>query len=521
MGVQSYLSLYTVLLGWQSYDALWDIMTQLGLVMLPFAFIATKCFMEPFLSMGAKDAGVIGSRRFIVSMLTALFVLLFAGAPMVHLEPTLLHYTPHCETNAKTATPGNTGTTYDSLSPTPSNVKVPMIFYIVMAVSNGITNAAENKLSCPSFNLRSLQNQLNLAAITSTDLKSQVQRFSKSCYLPAYNRLVEDNNSGSNQAAIQTSLTAWGNEDVSWIGSETFQRVPGFYDSFSAQAPVVGFSYTSSGIDNQVNAQTQTPLWGAPTCLAWWQTPKIGLRDELFNEFSGSFRARIAMFGTGSDHIMAKNMAIRTMIVKSTGSGFFDPGFATEQDNQSGVNNFLAKWASKVMIDYEALSEYPKIQILKNALPIIQAVISAALYMLLAIALPLSGYSIRFVIVASVFMFTVIFCSYLWHWVSWYDQYLLEALYGAAPVTGHPDPGQLIWNLGQSSLNPEKNLVDLTISGFYIIIPVMWLGIVNWCGIAASSALGLGGSEGFAQRAGGKGVGYTDKVAGGVHAVVS
>lgn len=503
MGVQGYLSLYTILLGWQSYDALWSILTQLGFVILPFAFISIKSFMEPFLSMGAKDAGVMGARRFIINIMVALFVLLFAGAPWVHLDPTVLHYQPHCEHTGKIATPGNTGTTYDSLLPVPNDIKVPMVWYIVMAISNGITDEAEDAISCPTVNLRALQNELNLTSIKGVATKQEVKRFYQSCYLPSYNKFVSDNSSGKNITAIKSALGEYGDDDVSWVGSLTLQKVSGYYDSFSAQAPVVGFPFTSKGISNQVNSQTQQPKWGAPTCYTWWNEPEIGLKDRLFSQFSKNFKAQLAEFDADSNHNLAKNMAIRAMLSKSTGGGFVSAGFYTEQANQSGTDNFLAKWASKGMTDYAAVEEYPKIQILKNALPVIQAVLLAAFCMMLSIALPLASYSIRFVVTAAIFMFSIIFCSFLWHWVSWFDQFLLEALYGAGPMTGHSDPAKLIWNLAESAINPEKNLVDITISVFYIALPLIWLSVVGWCGVSAGSAMNFGSVEGLSQRVGG------------------
>jgi cbb3-type cytochrome oxidase subunit 3 len=157
MGVQSYLALYTILLGWQEYDALWHMMVSLGLIALPFAFIAYRAFKGPILSMGAKDAGVIATRRFIFNIITALLILLFVGVPSVNLQPQMLHFKPAWSGTTKTAHPGDTGTTYDDLLPVPPNVKVPIFWYVILAFSNGITNQAIDTITSPAVNLRSLQ----------------------------------------------------------------------------------------------------------------------------------------------------------------------------------------------------------------------------------------------------------------------------------------------------------------------------------------------------------------------------
>jgi hypothetical protein len=106
-------------------------------------------------------------------------------------------------------------------------------------------------------------------------------------------------------------------------------------------------------------------------------------------------------------------------------------------------------------------------------------------------------------------MFSVIFCSYIWHWVSWLDQHMLEALYGAGAIAGHPDPAKLVFDLTENAINPEKNLINITISLFYISLPFVWLAIVGWCGIAAAGALSFGGMEALAQRGGSGGLGFT------------
>lgn len=500
MGVQGYLSLYTVLIGWQCYDDLFQILTQLGLVLLPFGFIALRAFGQPFLSMGAKDAAVIGTRRLIWGLFSAVFMFFFAAVPMVRLAPQVLHYRPHCATHAKVAVPGDTGTTYDDLLPIPNHVKVPMIFYLVMAISNGITNSAEDAISCPTVDLRVLQNQLDLTVIKNPATKKMVARFYNECYLPAYTQLLQDDQDGHDQTAIQNALKKYGVNDVGWIGSEIFQILPGFYDHFSAKSPVVGFPYSSQGINNQINGQTGTPSWGAPTCLNWWQNQTVGLRVTLANEFSKKLKSLlIEITKSNKGENIAEDAAIRTVIEKG-GDSFLSPGFYTEQDNQSGVDNFVAKYASKVMIDVYAVKEYPKIQILKNALPVVQAMILAAFCMLLAIALPLSGYSLSFVVTASVFMFALIFCSYLWHWVSFFDQFLLQALYGSS--TKNEGVGRLINNLAVSALNPEENLVNMTISTFYIGLPLLFLSVAAWCGHQVNGAMSLGGIDSIATRAG-------------------
>lgn len=514
MGVQSYLSLYTLLLGWQEYDALWKILANLGFLALPFAFIAIRAFREPFLSMGAKDAGIIGSRRFVINLIAGLLVLLFAGVPTVYLDPGVLHFKPRCDSKHMTATPGHTGTTYDDLLPVPQNVKVPLFWYVVLAWSNGITDQATDTLSCPVVNLRQLQSNLNLSSIQNPALIAQTRRFYNECFLPAYHRYIEDNKDPTQQQAIKASLKKYGQSDVGWIGSETFQTVSGFYNTLYANKPVKGFPYIASNPEDQIEGQVGKPSWGAPSCIDWWQNENHGLRHKLYNQFSKNFKAQLSKISyTSTNPELVQDAAIKAVLQKSRSTYFINPGFSTEEDYKDGVDNFLGKWGAKGYTDVLAVEEYPKIHIIENALPVIQAVLLSAVVMMLALALPMSGYSFGFCITGAVFLFSVTFCSFLWHWVTWLDQFLLHALYGVDSTDAHSSVWRLVSNMAESAVSPEKVLVDITISIFYIFIPLVWLAVCGWAGVQmGQSFFGFTESSGHGASVG-KGVSSTGKSA--------
>lgn len=293
MAVQSYLNLYTWLLGWQLYDQLWTMLANLGFLAIPFAFIAIKAVFEPMMTgSGLKHLSDVAVVRLITFSLIALFVLLFAGVPVVELKPSQVNYKPHCVKDAKTVTPNHTGTTYDNLITIPTSIRVPLWWYLVMAVSNGLTDQAKSFVSCPVVDLRALQSELITTKIKSAQTKAEVYRFRKECYLPAYSRYLQITDP-SKQRAIDKSVEKYGADDMSWIGSETLQTIPGFYDALYAVAPVKGFPYVGTTQD-QIQAQTQRPCWGTPSCKTWWEDNSHGLREKLYNEFSDDIKAEIA-----------------------------------------------------------------------------------------------------------------------------------------------------------------------------------------------------------------------------------
>jgi hypothetical protein len=490
MGVQGYLSLYTILLGWQVYDGLWRIMTQLGLIILPFAFIAVKSFLGPFLSMGAKQSGLVGARRFIIHIFAALFVLLWAGAPIVRLSPHLLHFKPN-GTKSQIVTPGHTGTSYDTILPVPNDIKVPLYWYMVLAVSNGFTDQAKQLITQQPVDLRVLQNELNLTTIQDTDLKAEVYRFQKECYLPAYNQFVTYGDKGQKQKEIKASLDKYGKDDIAWIGSETFQKIPGFYNKYYAVKPVPEFPYDDTNPHDQVDAQTGMPQWGCPSCSDWWGFPGFGLRAKLYGQLGDSFKVQLAKmdYVHHGDKKLTEDAAIRAVIEKSTGGSFVRRGYKSEEDAGHGFDNFVGTVAGRAGVEVMAMAEYPKIHVLKNMLPIIQALLLFMIIALLAIALPMSGYSYGFCVSVTVFIFSITFCGFLWHLITWFDQFMLQALYGATGKGSYTDPVTTIWHLSESSSNPQKHLVDITISLGYVFVPLFWLTITSWAGIKLGNAL--------------------------------
>ncbi|HEX4045128.1 MAG TPA: conjugal transfer protein TraG N-terminal domain-containing protein, partial [Gammaproteobacteria bacterium] len=243
MSVTGYLALYTTLLGWQQYNNLWQIAVGTGLIYLPFIGIVLKSAIGPFTSMGAKDAAQIAVRRLVLNVISALFVIVFAAVPTVLLDPKVLHYDPLCTESTKSATPGDTGTTYDNAFPVPTGVKVPILWYFIMAFSNGITHAANVGLPCSPINYRALHSELDTSSIQDPALKQEIVQFYNDCYVPAYSTYLSGQANNEKQAQIDNSLEKHGAEDIGWLGSQTLLQINGFYDARSATAPVKGFPF--------------------------------------------------------------------------------------------------------------------------------------------------------------------------------------------------------------------------------------------------------------------------------------
>jgi hypothetical protein len=489
MGVTSYLSLYTTLLGWEQYQNLWSIMTTTGLVYLPFlGILVTSCVM-PFTSMGAKDAAVIAVRRMTLNVIGALFIIALAGVPTVNLAPTVLHYEPLCQVNSTVATPGHTGTTYDNAFSVPTGVKVPILWYLVMAVSNGVTHAANVGLSCDPIDYRDLHNTLNVAQITDTTLKQSVVNFYNQCYVPSKSRYLGSNLTQNQQSLIQTYVNKYGKEDASSLGSQIFLNVQGFYDSFHAMQPVTGFAFSPSrdAVQGQVSGHSQ---WGEPMCNEWWSDPSHGLATQLLAVLPSNVTG--AMNGlSGVDQINAQQAAFKTLIQQSFNQSFEDEarGYESLEDNMKG--DYITRFVGEpIGIGLESLTFYPKLHLLINALPIIQASLLFALTVFIAIGLPFSSFKMSFCITVSIVFFSLIFCSFIWHLVAWFDNHLIAALYPSRFDLTSVISGVLT----ASDDTPNARFVDMIIGTLYVVLPLVWMTVMSWASVNVGS--GLMGSMG-------------------------
>lgn len=491
MSVTGYLALYTTLLGWQQYQNLWQIALGTGLIYLPFVSIVLTSTIGPFTSMGAKDAAQIATRRLVLNMLSAFFVIAVACAPTMPLDPKVLHFSPLCQSNTQPATPGNTGTTYDNALPVPTGVNIPILWYLVMAFSNGITHAASASLPCMPFDYRELHSQLNLSTIQDPQLKDEVSRFYQECYVPAYSTYLSGQMTSEQQQAVQQSLAQNGKDDIGWLGSQTFLNVPGFYDSHNAQSPVAGFPFDPDRDIEEGQVQNHSQ-WGNPDCKTWWSDLQQGLHTQLGNSLPQSVTSAILQMGNNTQQL--QDAAIKTLITQSYHASALDKwrGYESLDDQASG--DYLSRFVGAPLgIGLESLSFYPKLHLLINALPVIQALMLMAIYMFLALAIPFSSYRTHFIITGMFIIFAITFFSFLWACTHWVDQVLMQSLY--------PPAGIFEVN-GQGTYN--QIFTDMLIGTMYVALPLLFLMVMSWAGMQAGNALSgiFGSMTSVADRAG-------------------
>lgn len=513
MIVSSPFELYTVYLGWQEYDVLWQIAIDTGLVWLPFLALLFENLTKPFESELANGVDTSFRRVFIEFFLTCA-VIMFAVYPALPLQMKDVKYQPVCSPNASVSTVGNSGTTYDNTfaGRVANEVKVPLFYDGVLAFSSGLTNAAIATLPCDT-DIRQAISTVDNTSLPA-DLKSQVQDFNNQCYLPAKASFNAQQPDVKNYK--DTLKRSGGVSDLNWMGSKTLSQL--YYSKQTATAPVTGFPYNSfpnPSIDDAVkNGQMPAPpKWGYPTCDEWWNDSTYGLERKiadsadggvpnnshsgaahLSDEFDAWIGKRKANWGSD---LTADDIIAHGVLYNNT-SGFSP----STEGNESGYHALTQagqefhNWFGNGF-ERDALA---------NMLPIAQAV-TFFLLIVFSCLLAIFGRYRPGVIMAIAFLFFgLIFLDYIWLLLKYLDNALLTSTSTEINIT----------NFG------DHATISNFMTGMYFFAPVFFMSLMGITGIKIGSAFNAAMSKGEAQneQVAKSGTGAAKSVAGAIGEIV-
>jgi len=455
IGVQSFPELYTTLMGWDLYDKMWSLLTQTGLAYLPFIGMIMRNVAQSYVS--HHDTGKTALHNMEINLVTTLLIILFAVSPCIPLSAHTVSYSPSCGSDqSKTYYPGNTGTTYDNAFSIPSDsITVPLWWFSVMSVSEGITNAANTMLGCTP-NLRKMVTEVDMAQISDPQIKQELLDFESMCYMPARTQFNQDKqaNNTNHLDIIDNDINKYGVEDTEWLGSHSFGDV--YYKNLNASKPVPGFPYDATEDINADVNQANPPAYGTPSCSEWWSDDQYGLKNRIYQVLPKSFSDE---FGDYLNDANTRDDVIKKVITNANG---YNNANATIADQ--GYSHLV----SAVGIWFQQLEEYPKLYAASQAAPIIQALLLLMIYVFLPFALLFSSYRSSSVITGAMMVFSVIFWGFIWHLVSWTDNALMQALYSN-------------WFERQGA---GATLADMIIASLIIFSPIFWFVFMGAMGVA-------------------------------------
>lgn len=483
MVTDSYVEIFTTILGWHFYNVLWDILASTGLVLLPFVGIVIDNWREAFVGDDRGSSAAYGIRAMAMEIFVAMFVLVLAvipsaGTPIMR---SALSYTPRATTvdpTPTTVTGANTGSTYDStIAMGPSQVNVPVWWYAVLRVSSGINRAVITGLGMNVDGLREIAEQSRLASADDSQLRSMVRRFYAECFTPA--RSVFQKSEAT--PAIQNALATYGADDTEWAGSRAFQADGRLYPAMHAASAVTGFALDPVNDADQVGGATP-PQWGRPSCLQWWTDGANGVRAKLVAAANSTSKLGpvLEKLVTGVPADRRDDLIAQTMLDRISFSVPSDPALQREDWVRGGMQNAISTVGGGGMYAFTFIS----MSVVRPSLPYVQALALMGVFMFLAPAMVISRFSLATIMQGALLVFSIKFWSVMWYVVDVLDDKLIRTLYPEAESL----TSMLTSFFTRSDFN-KALLLNLVIMGMYLMLPAIWTAVMAIAGVRMGSAI--------------------------------
>lgn len=498
MNTSSTIELFSTLFGWVMYNNFYSTMNTMGALYVPFVIMLIGVFSEAKKKGGSGAALKAAAESLQYKAILAFMVFLMAMCPVMDLNLSgMRSIRPSLTCGASTTNvPGtNTGSTYQNAFSTlgGQTAEVPVWWGVVMAVSHGFSAASIAGMPC-SADLRQYQLDMGAARITSPAVRQELQEFMQTCYFPSVGTIQK------RDAGLLGSLNGPSAKDLAYMGSDTLLADDTYNQPIPA--PRDGWRWNATRDVAWDNTGSQAMGFGHPTCAQWWnQTNDAGLpslRQRLLNSVPADLRTQAksntggglrSFFGGASDQEIDDQL-LKTVLVVNEGASTqrLNNDYAYGNVGDSGtalggagqiVGNLYNGAAATAGGAFTSLTQYPKMMMIREALPIAKAFMLMGIYMLLPFVVLFSGYSLAAVGTASVAIFALTFMDVLWGVCYWMDNRMLAAVNDGSvgSLLG------LVWN-------PQTNMVlDFSIGMLYIGLPILWMTVLAWAGVKIGNGL--------------------------------
>lgn len=509
MAVSGHLEILTTLLAWSLYGGLWDILINTGVALVPFLSIMLTALYKARLERSRVDAGIPALRMAEMGSYMALLVLLLMAQPLVTISTNDVRYVTYaCEggenggrTDEEHTINSNPDSPYQkSASATTLNnkpIKVPIWWAFTNDLFRGITAELIDKIPC-TLTVTSSMGIADQLSVSEPGLIEEAANFGRECWIPALNKYHREN--PNVKPLKQFGLLGpdyYLMMDLRWMGSRILSGLEGYYDSIQTRVPVAVIPY-EAGRDAAIQDEAYA-LGGYPICNQWWESLLERLyqhadidenlaykkwTEEWYSKVGYSTKEVTVLYMLGGEEAgTVSNYALSTSFSNN------DNGFLA-----TGAQNAFANLGLNVLSG----PYYVKMRIIRDAAPMIQAVV----YMLFIIALPIllvfSEYKLSTVVTMTFFQFAIIFWSFLFALAYWMDNMLADSLLrDSLPVAGVQSVG----------VNTSKSILNYMSASFHVVLPALFTGIMGVAGLnvgntiastvgAASNSAGEGGKKG-------------------------
>ena len=290
--------------------------------------------------------------------------------------------------------------------------------------------------------------------------------------------------------------------DVTWIGSTYFVNTGGYYDTYHSRTPRDAWPYDT---DRDAGLAQVPGGGGYPTCQQWWSDNGNGLRARLLGQVDPSLLTRLAGWAGFLSRSEVDDSVIRAIASPrqqklNQGTVYTDYGGQIDKT----LPNIVTRAAGDVGLAVGAIPAFPAMDVVRQALPMVLALLKMALVICIPLVLLMGTYDLKTVVTLSVVQFALFFVDFWFQLARWIDSTILDALYGSGWG----------WNRPVTNFDPVMGLnnafgdllLNFVMGTMFIVLPTFWVMALSWAGIQAGNILqGLVGATGDAKAAGGKG----------------
>ena len=172
--------------------------------------------------------------------------------------------------------------------------------------------------------------------------------------------------------------------------------------------------------------------------------------------------------------------------------------------------NIVTRATGDVGMAVGAIASFPAMDVVRQALPMVLALLKMALVICIPLVLVVGTYDLKTVVTVSVVQFALFFTDFWFQLARWIDSTILDALYGWG----------FGWNRPHTNFDPLVGLNNafgdmllMFVTGtMFLVLPTFWVAALGWVGVKAgviAQNLAVGSKE--ARDSAGSGV---NKVAG-------
>ncbi|ELF4281886.1 conjugal transfer protein TraG N-terminal domain-containing protein [Salmonella enterica] len=481
MTTNSYLEYFLTLLGWLVNNGLWDVFVSTGLFALPLVFKVVGIWLkvrEEGEDEGNK--GMLSLPRIENALYGAFFVMITCCVPLIQVSLTTLEFD---KTRAKTCgtwspkAPDESGYNGIISSMDGESAAIPVWWVLVHKLSKGVTQAAVASIPCRP-DLRQLRFEVQRTFIENRALADELQDFTNDCYsLALYEWKRRDQGQTTDKAVLS---------DISWIGSSTFLK--GDYTTLQSKLPRGMFSWN----DARDSGRPNTGNGGYPYCSEWWSTSGTGLKARVMAQVGDNYFLRLsaAMKMIGSSQTDYQEEVIRRLVSPAN----LTVSHGGEVYNGYGGNadltemNVITRVAGTAGAAIASLGAFPALDAMRQALPMVQAVMLMAIYIMVPLILAFAAYEFKTVITLTFVLFAVNFLTFWWELARWLDSWLLTALYSSDTHTR--------FNMMGFQNTSDDLIMNLVMGSMFIVLPTVWIGALSWAGVNIGVAISNATKEG-------------------------